>query len=82
MIFCPAIIGLTPPLLLIFLAIIYDPASPYPKARSAPILTIVLSNTSVSNIKFSSRANNFVKKFLGLVVSYKFSIKRASFSSS
>lgn len=49
-VFFPGIIGsMSPPLLLIFVAIISAPASPNPSANNAPILTIVCSKNAVSN---------------------------------
>ena len=47
-IFYPGTIGSTYPSLLIFLAIISDPASPNPSANKAPILIIVDSKILVS----------------------------------
>lgn len=51
---CPAIIGFKSPPLLIFDAIIFDPASPNPKASRCPILTIAFSRAAVSYCAFSS----------------------------
>jgi hypothetical protein len=45
---CPATIGLISPPLLILEAIIFDPASPNPRASKCPILTIAFSSIAVS----------------------------------
>jgi len=48
-VFFPGIIGsMSPPLLLMLVAIISAPASPNPNASNAPIFTIVYSKNAVS----------------------------------
>ena len=60
MTFFPGIIGFTPPLLFIFLAIISDPASPKPKAKRAPIFIIVYSKIAVSYYFAFFFCNNYL----------------------
>ena len=47
--FYPGIMGLTSPVASMLDAMIFDPASPNPRAKSAPILMSVFSRICVSN---------------------------------
>jgi len=82
MIFYPGSIGLISPLPFMFSAIILDPASPNPKAKRAPIFTMVYSRTTVSIRGPFLERLFFFPLFFFISSSFALSRARASFSSS